>query len=87
MLIDEAFLRAKLNVRGDSDIQVLECGPGPGGGGDRLPGTGDVGAAPGQGVVSACASGQDARHQMQGHALDARDGGVRGTRSSVPLCW
>jgi hypothetical protein len=31
MLTDEAFLRAKLDDRGDTDIQVLECGPGPGG--------------------------------------------------------
>jgi hypothetical protein len=31
MLTGEAFLRAKLNARGDTDIQVLDCGPGPGG--------------------------------------------------------
>jgi uncharacterized protein DUF2505 len=31
MLTDEAFLRAKLAARGDTDVRVLECGPGPGG--------------------------------------------------------
>ena len=31
MLTDEAFLRAKLADRGDTAVEVLECGPGPGG--------------------------------------------------------
>ena len=31
MLTDEAFLRAKLEARGDTDVRVLECGPGPDG--------------------------------------------------------
>jgi hypothetical protein len=31
MLTDEAFLRAKLADRGDTAIEVLECGPGPDG--------------------------------------------------------
>jgi hypothetical protein len=31
MLTDEAFLRAKLEARGDKDVQVLECGRGPDG--------------------------------------------------------
>jgi len=29
MLTDEAFLRAKLSDRGDTAVEVLECGPGP----------------------------------------------------------
>jgi hypothetical protein len=31
MLTDESFLRAKLADRGDSAVEVLECGPHPGG--------------------------------------------------------
>lgn len=31
MLTDKAFLAAKLRDRGDTDVQVLECGPGAGG--------------------------------------------------------
>ena len=31
MLTAETFLRDKLHARGDTDVQVLDCGPGPGG--------------------------------------------------------
>jgi hypothetical protein len=31
MLTDEAFLREKLRARGDTEVRVLECGPGAGG--------------------------------------------------------
>ena len=31
MLTDEAFLREKLEARGDTEVRVLECGPGAGG--------------------------------------------------------
>jgi hypothetical protein len=31
MLSDPAFLRAKLEARGDTAVEVLECGPGPDG--------------------------------------------------------
>lgn len=31
VLCDPAFLRAKLEARGDTAVEVLECGPGPGG--------------------------------------------------------